>query len=275
MYLDHWDLKIKPFRNVPDARFFYHSPTHDSAIAELLYAADETQGAALLAGPFGTGKTLLLKALMGGLHGERFCCGTVRNALMSPAEVVLSCARALGAEDLPESPADVSASLAQYRLEGRLEAIAAKEQKALLVIDDAHVIEDPKVWEALRLVLGFGRQDVPVLTMILAGHGDLYERVDACPGFPDRVVVRTALTPLTEDQTLEYLLHRLSRAGASSGIFTRDAAMEIYRSAAGIPSRINHLADLAMAAAFGMKVKAIGAGIIRMVAEEVENRRAG
>ncbi len=272
MYLTHWELQHRPFRNVPDTRFFFHSATHDSALAELLYAAEESRGAALLVGPFGSGKSLLLRALLAGLSGERFTTGLLTNALMSPAEVVLASARALGAEDLPESAAEVSESYAQHRLESRLSAISAGGGRAVLAIDDAHVIEAPAIWEALRLALGIWGEERAVLTMLLAGHNDLLDRVESAPGFSERVLVRTALVPLKEEEVLDYILHRLARAGASGGIFTRAAALEIARHSEGLPSRINQLADLALAAAFGMGIKVVGPGAVRMVVEELQSR---
>ena len=275
MYLTHWELRHRPFRNVPDTRFFFHSATHDSALAELLYATEESRGAALLVGPFGAGKSLLLRALLAGLPPEGFTTGLVTNALMSPAEVVLALARALGAEDMPENAAEVSESYAQHRLESRLSAISAGGGRAVLAIDDAHVIEDAAVWEALRLALGIWGQERAVLTLLLAGHNDLLDRVESAPGFSERVVVRTALVPLSEEESLKYILHRLARAGASGGIFTRAAAGEIARRSGGLPSRINHLADLALAVAFGMGTKVVGPGVVGMVVEELESRRGG
>ncbi len=270
MYLTHWALKHRPFSNEPDTRFFYHSATHDAALAELLYATDESRGTALLVGPFGSGKSLLLRALLAGLPEERFVTGRITNALMSPPEVILSCARALGAEGLPESAAEVSESFAQHRLESRLEAISAGGTKALLAIDDAHVIESPVAWEALRLVLSTWGQERTSLTLVLAGHNDLLDRTEAAAGFGEHVMVRTALVPLTQEEVLEYILHRMARAGATSGAFTRGAAVEIARRSGGLPAHVNHLADLSLAAAYGMGMRVVGPGVVKMVAEELE-----
>jgi type II secretory pathway predicted ATPase ExeA len=268
MYLTHWGLRRRPFDGAPDARFFFHSATHDSALAELLYAADTSHGAALLVGPFGSGKTLLLRALLAGLPADRFTTAHLSNALMEPAEVLLACARKLGAADLPERAAEVSASLAQHRLESRLAALSAAGQRAVLAIDDAHAVADPAVWEALRLVLGLWAGENRALTVLMAGASELLDRVESAPGFAERVVVRTSLVPLTEEESLDYILHRLACAGASSGIFTRGAAREIARRSGGIPGTINRLADLSMAAACGMGMKAIGPAVISMVASD-------
>jgi len=271
MYLEHWGLKQRPFRSTPEARFFFHSATHDAALAELLYAVDESLSLALLTGPFGTGKSLLLHTLLAGLGGSAdYRMGLLTNSLLSPAEVVLSAARALGADELPQRAADVSESYAQDRLEKRLIALAGSGRHAVLALDDAHAIEPRPVWEALRQVLSVQSEGKPLLTLVLSGAESLQERIEAAPGLGERVAVHTALLPLTPEETLDYILHRLARSGASSGIFTRGAAEGIARLAGGIPGRINRLADLSLAAAFGLGHKVVGPEVVKMAAASLD-----
>jgi len=270
MYLSHWNLKRRPFADAPDSRFFFHSATHDAALAGLLYAIEESRSAALLVGDFGSGKTLVLRALAGGLSGTgRYRAGMLTNTLLSPAEVVLAAARALGAEDLPESPAAVSESRAQDRLAAHLQALAAGSARAVLAIDDAQAIESPRVWEALRQMLSIPAGELAPLTLLLAGSPALADRLKAAPGFSERIGVRSALAPLSEEETLDYLLHRLACAEAASGIFTRRAAQAIARLSGGLPARINQLAELALAAAFGLGLKVVGPEVVAMAAEEL------
>jgi general secretion pathway protein A len=269
VYLGHWGLRLRPFRDAPDSRFFFHSSAHDAALAELLYAIDESLAVAVLTGPFGVGKTLVLRALLGGLSGAGgYRTGLLTNSLLGPAETTLAAARALGAGDLPEMAAEVSEAYAQDRLEGQLRALAADSVRPVLVIDDAQAIETPAVWETLRQMLGVPAGEGSAFTLILSGGPALLERVALAPGFGERVGVCTALVPLSEEESLDYLLHRLACAGAKSGIFTRRAAEEIAGLSGGLPSRINHLADLALGAAFGLGLKVISPEVIAMVAKE-------
>jgi len=270
MYLAHWNLKRRPFADAPDTRFFFHSATHDAALAGLLYAVEESRSAALLTGEFGSGKTLVLRALLGGLSGaDSYRAGVLASSLLSPAEAVLAAARALGAGDLPESAAAVSESHAQDRLAAQLRELAARSVRAVLVIDDAQAIDSPRAWEALRQMLGIPAGELAPLTLILAGSPALSDRVAAAPGFAERIGVRSALAPLAEEEALDYLLHRLACAEASSGIFTRRAAQAIARLSGGVPARINHLADLALAAAFGLGLKVVGPEAVAMAAEDL------
>ncbi|HOX05392.1 MAG TPA: AAA family ATPase [Planctomycetota bacterium] len=266
MYLDHWKLRLRPFRDAPDTRFFFHSGTHDAALAELLYAVDERLAVALLTGPFGSGKTLVLRALLGGLSGAGgYRTAVLTGRLTDPAETVLAAARALGVEDLADG---VSEERLRGRLEEHLGALAAESTRPVLVIDDAQAVDSPAVWEALRGMLAIPGADGPALTLILSGGPQLLERVAAVPGFGERVRVCTTLVPLSDEESLDYILHRLACAGSASGIFTRRAAEDIARLSGGLPSRINHLADLALAAAFGLGLKAVGPEVVAMAAKE-------
>ena len=245
MYLEHWGLKHRPFRNSPEARFFFHSATHDAALAELLYAVDESLGLELLTGPFGGGKSLLLHVLLSGLGSSAdYRMGLLTNSLLGPAETVLAAARALGADELPQLAAEVSESYAQDRLEKRLAALAGSGKRAVLALDDAHAIQSGAVLESLRQMLSIQSDGRPLLTLILCGAEGLRERVEAVPGLSERVGVHTALVPLAPEETLDYVMHRLARAGAESGIFTRGAAEMLARMSGGLPGRINRLADL-------------------------------
>jgi len=267
VYLSHWGLKRRPFRDAPDTRFFFHSATHDAALAEMLYAVDESQAAALLVGPFGSGKSLVLRALLGGLSGAGgYRVGLLPSSLMGPADAVLAAAHALGAGDLPRDPAQISEAYAVGRLEQLLRSLAAEELRVVLAIDDAHAIESPAVWEMLRQVLGIAAGEAGALTLLLSGSPVLLERVAAAPGFKERVGVCTTLAPLAAEEGLDYILHRLSCAESESGIFTARAAEAIVRLSGGLPSRINHLADLSLAAAFGLGLKVVGPEVVEMAA---------
>ena len=62
MYLNHFNLKEKPFNVSPDSRFFWVSEKHKEGLAAFKYAILEDKGFLLLTGDIGTGKTLLINA---------------------------------------------------------------------------------------------------------------------------------------------------------------------------------------------------------------------
>ena len=64
MYLQHYNLSQIPFRNTPDPRFFYETPRHNEALANLIYAVEQRRGFVLLSGEIGSGKTLVTHMLL-------------------------------------------------------------------------------------------------------------------------------------------------------------------------------------------------------------------
>jgi len=64
MYLDYFGLKEKPFSLSPDPRYLYYSRSHKEALAQMIYAATQDTGFMVLTGEVGTGKTILINALI-------------------------------------------------------------------------------------------------------------------------------------------------------------------------------------------------------------------
>jgi len=63
MYEEFYNLKAKPFRLIPDPRFFYSSRGHKRALAYLRYGIRQGEGFIIITGDVGTGKTLLVSTL--------------------------------------------------------------------------------------------------------------------------------------------------------------------------------------------------------------------
>ena len=72
MYEAYWGLREAPFEGAPNPKFLYLSPGHEEALARLVRAVAARQGAALLSGEPGCGKTVLSRALLHRLPPARF-----------------------------------------------------------------------------------------------------------------------------------------------------------------------------------------------------------
>ncbi len=64
MYLEYFGLKEKPFSLSPDPKYLFYSRSHKEALAQMIYAASQDTGFMVLTGEVGTGKTILIHALM-------------------------------------------------------------------------------------------------------------------------------------------------------------------------------------------------------------------
>ena len=64
MYLVHYGLTRKPFSISPDPDFLWLGEKHAEALAGLEYVIQENKGFLLLTGEIGSGKTVLINALL-------------------------------------------------------------------------------------------------------------------------------------------------------------------------------------------------------------------
>jgi type II secretory pathway predicted ATPase ExeA len=84
-----------------------------------------------------------------------------------------------------------------------------------------------------------------------------------CQRFSKLVQVR--LKSFSEENTKEYIIHRLHIAGAPRNPFTEDAMRAIYRYSNGVPRLINTICDNALLDGFLFKTTTIDEAIIRAV----------
>lgn len=264
MYEKHWGLKEKPFENTPDPRFLYHSPQHEEALSRLIYVVREGKGAGMMTGIFGCGKTLLGRALLAELEKDVYRVGFVTNPRMEDVELLRMIAHALGAAQIPERKSDIL-----MLLETLLINNLSDGKKTVLVLDEAHTIEDRNVFEEVRLLLNFQREDRFLLTLLILGQPELKERIEANKQLLQRIAMRFHLEALNGEDTLGYIRHRLKVSGAREEVFDESAARLCFERAAGIPRRINQICDMALLTGFSQKKKRVDESLIKEAAESL------
>ena len=85
-----------------------------------------------------------------------------------------------------------------------------------------------------------------------------------------RIAVNALLEPLTFDDALAYIGHRVRVAGCERGDLFRRAAVEaIWYSSEGFPRTINVICDQALVAAFALGMRHVDAALAQEVIEDV------
>src|SRR5262245_9281989 len=168
MYLEYWQLASQPFEPVVDDTAFYPCEAHAAALLKLRYAVENRRSAAVLAGPAGSGKTMLVQLLRKQLPEH---CGPIVHLVfpqMSSRDLLVYVAEQLGAP--PADPPRHTLEESVRRLEFFLQQNAEHGQHAVVVVDEAQLLEDCGALETLRLVLNFESSGRPALTLLLVGQ---------------------------------------------------------------------------------------------------------
>lgn len=266
MYTQFWNLECQPFECDYDSRFFFRSRTHQAALLKLKYLVDSNKGAGLLIGETGAGKSSVTSMLASELAAEYSPVVTLHYPLLNPAELIAFLAGELGADaggvqstqPIDELLRSLKTTLRAHNDEGR---------HPVIVLDDAHHIEDARVFRTLQLVLNL-RHETP-FTVIMTGQPILLSRVAQVPELDQRIGAKSLLQPFAREETAEYIRHRLTVAGVESQVFSIEAMNEIHELSGGLPRQINRLADLALLVGYADRLSEIPRSIVSSAAAEV------
>ena len=271
MYTSFFGLAEPPFAITPDPRYLFLSDRHAEALAHLLYGVTHSGGFVQLTGEVGTGKTTVVRSLLAQVP-DNADVALILNPRVSPLELVQGICDELR---LPiVEPARSSIKQLVDVLNEYLLARHAEGRRVVVIIDEAQQLS-PEVLEQVRLLTNLETATTKLLQVILIGQPELREllaRTDLRQ-LAQRVTGRYHLEPLTREETLAYVRHRLKVAGAISPLFSPAALHEVHRLARGTPRLINVLCDRALLAAYTQEENRVTPALVRVAASEVHGRR--
>jgi general secretion pathway protein A len=267
MYESYWQLKKKPFESCCDPRFYYPSESHQAALLKVRYAVENARGAAVLAGPSGSGKTLVLGMLRATLDEQFAPFVHLVFPQMSADELLAYLADELAGPAENGAASGVPGSI--RRIEQFLAENTRNGRHAVLAVDEAHLLDDGRTFEAMRLLLNFESAGRPGLTLLLAGQSGLLPQLDRIPQLEERLAVKCLLRPFSERETTDYVSHRLNVAGAAPTMFEPEAMPTLHRLTHGVARQINRLSDLALLIGYADQRKTISAAHLEAVSQEL------
>ncbi len=267
MYESHWRLTARPFDHSVDARFYYPSEAQQGALLKLRYVLENRRAAALLAGATGLGKTLLAQTLLRQLP-EVFTPQVHLVFPQMPAESLLAylageLTEGSGKGNVPSI--DQSLRLVERRLRENHQA----GRHAVIVLDEAQLLADAGTLQTIRLLLNLEHQGQPLASFLLTGQTALLVAIERIPELEERLAVKCLLRRFSLEETMGYIQHRLSAAGAVHPIFTPAAVEAIHQETLGIPRRINRLCDLALLVGFAEELTSLGPEQVEAVSQEL------
>jgi general secretion pathway protein A len=267
MYKSFYGLKENPFNVNPDPRFLFLTQQIEEALTGLMYGIQTRKGFVTLTGEVGTGKTTLINRLLDWLHHHRARTAFLFNSRMNSNQLFDFI---LAEFDIPCDSKSKSQQL--MKLNHWLLDRYRMGETVALIIDEAQNLTYP-VLEEIRLLTNLETSTEKLLQIVLSGQPELEEKLKLpqLRQLRQRIMLRCRTTPLSHEQTKEYITERLRIAGASGApIFSALAVDAIHVYSMGIPRVINLLCEHSLVNAFVAHQRPIQSEVVEEVAREFQ-----
>lgn len=267
MYDVFYNLRKKPFQLNPDPEFFFNSAVHRRALAYLRYGLAQGEGFVVVTGGPGTGKTMLVKELFKTLHKENILAGLMATSQVGAEDTLRMIAATFGI-----SYEDDAKAILLKNLENYFKLSAREGKRVLLVVDEAQNLPRQSL-EELRMLLNFELEGRSIFQVFLLGHEELRITLQgtAMEQVRQRMAATYHLRPLEEEETRNYILHRLTMAGWNQDPqFSDFAFAEIFKYTGGIPRIVNTLCDRLLLYGFLEELHEFDLDAVKLVINEIE-----
>ena len=264
MYLDHFQLAVKPFQITSDPKFLWLGEKHKEALATLRYGILDNRGFLLLTGEVGTGKTLLINRLITMLDQD-----TVVATLPDPDLDALDFYNLL-ADGFKMNRTFDSKGAFLIHLRDFLYQCHAENKRVLLIVDECQRLSHG-LMEDIRILSNIELHDRKLINIFLVGQQE-FNAVLSVPqnrAMAQRITVRYHIAPLEKGEIAKYIFHRLRVAGGARKIFTPAAIEQIFNFSGGIPRLINILCDHALLSVYARSAWQVDSTVILECAEEL------
>jgi general secretion pathway protein A len=267
MYKGFFGLKDNPFNVNPDPRYLYFTKEIEEALSGLKYGVQKRKGFITLTGEVGTGKTTLVNRLLDWLHGEKVRTAFLFNSRMNTSQLFDFILAEFGITCESRTKSQQLMRLNQWLLD-RFRA----GETTVLIVDEAQNLTYP-VLEEIRLLTNLETSTEKLLQIVLSGQPELEEKLKLpqLRQLRQRIMLRCKTTPLSKEQTNDYIIERLRIAGASGEVvFSPEAVEVIHQYSVGIPRVVNLLCEHSLINAYVEQQRPITAKTVEDVAHEFQ-----
>jgi general secretion pathway protein A len=267
MYTEFFSLSRNPFDLTPDPSFFVPTRRHNEALAALYYGIRRHKGFVVLTGEVGTGKTLLLRCLLGLLKQSKdIAYAYVFNGRLTPTEFLQYILSDFGQPASGKNKGELLFDLGQFVV-----ARGARKMTTVLIVDEAHHLSED-ILEEVRLLTNLETDDEKLLQIVLVGQPELNEKLDSIRlrQLKQRIAVRSHLGSLDYEETGRYIQQRLLAAGIAldNPLFSAQTIGRVYHYSGGLPRLINTICDNALVTAYARQLESVTSEVIDDVAKE-------
>jgi general secretion pathway protein A len=258
MYLNHYDLKEKPFQISTDPKFIWLGESHKEALAVLEHGVLSNMGFLLVTGDVGTGKTTLVNTLLKRLGNETMVAN-ITNPVLEHLDFFNLIADELNINKKFHSKEAFLSHFSKF-----LNDCYLNKKKVILIIDEAHRLNQ-ELLEQIQLLSTVKNQDITLLSTFFIGqdefNGIIAQKQNQA--LHQKIAVKFHLEPLKESEIKEYISYRLRVAGHKENLFNASAIRKIFSFSKGYPRLINIICDHALLTGYVIETKTIDAKIIK------------
>lgn len=272
MYLTFYGLSREPFHITPDPAFLFMSESHKQALASIIYCIEKRKGFVAITGGVGVGKTTIVRSYLESVHDRRLKIIYIFHANLSFLHLLKTVFRELGIK--PETD-DL------YELVTRLQEALIEEfrtgNNVVLIVDEAQNMP-VETLENLRMLSNLETTTEKLIQIVLIGQPEFDDLLDRkeLRQLKQRIAIHARIGALNPVESVEYIKHRLTRAGQKdTSLFTKGALHAVVKKAEGIPRVINIICDNALVTGFGYQSKRITPAIVNEVIQDFDRKSAG
>ena len=263
MYNEFYGLSEKPFELLPDPRFLFLTTGHREIIASMLDGIRNRKGFISIIGEVGTGKTTLIRYLLGKLEvEEKVKTVFIFHPTVTFKELLKNILLEL---DLEVMDADKRALL--HQLNEYLTQMVPKGETLVVIIDEAQDLSKEVLGELGML------PKREALQVVFVGQPEFEDKLNSqgLRQLQQRIGIKRQIRVFSEGESEDYIDHRLRLVRSSSSErFTPKAISLICSHAQGIPRLINLLCDNALLMGYSLSQKKIDVDMIREVIKDRE-----
>jgi type II secretory pathway predicted ATPase ExeA/predicted nucleic acid-binding Zn-ribbon protein len=263
-YLEFFGLTQPPFARLVDPRQLFQSAQYSLLMEHLANAATNADSLVVICGADGSGKSSLLNRFITTI-GDDISFVVIDETCHSEEKFYSAFLTQIGFEEITGTASELGNITREFLV---YRGIAGDH--VLIIIDNAH-LANPIIFDKLRWLCEIKVKDRRVLSVVLAGNADIVRVVDA-PAmrhtkFRSHVVF--SIRNYSEEETNNYVRHRLGLAGGNDGVkLLKETNSLIHRYSGGIPRLINRLCNDMLAEAYSLESRVITEKIVRTVADK-------
>jgi DamX protein len=232
-YLSRLALQTAPFNSAIKTDAFFHGEQIEQRLNLLSHLVRASDKVPCVFAVEGGGKSALLNELQQGAGDELRICRIDVESSLTPNNLLESCLRAFGVDDIEIAQSNDFKSL----LINRLKRLKKLNIQPLLLVDNVEHAR-PDLFSFISESLSWRDEDGFLFAAILTASRVMPEW-DSLHGRTQRV----DLPPLSEQEIPLYLMHRLTAAGYQGELpFSSKDLKQFYRHSAGCPAKVNQLA---------------------------------